>query len=437
MATINPIAAPTDYIGAMSSAQNPGSSMLDGLRNTAAIREMLKGRREEKAAAELQRQYSTDLQQALANPTAQNFAALQAKYPDQREAFKTAYDTLDKDQKDSEYLAGVQVFSAISSGKPEIAKQLLQERITAAQNSGKPTARLDAMAKSLEASPDLVRGQLGLVLSSIDPQKWSTTTVQNIDKSNIEVGEAESKALKAAVDAKYADSLAAKELALKGIQIDKLALDMNIAKQNASIAAMNAAASAAENPLKRQELELKVKKAKYDLDNATRTVATDLSNKASAADMLITSTEDLLSLATEAGTPIDKKTGLPYKFTDSWGRATGPISTKFPTFSEDTANIEEAIKPLQSQIVLSKAKELTGVLSDSDVALLSNSLASLSLRQSPERLYKNLQTIKRLTLQAREKLTAQGAPAIVGNANAPANAGAEDAYTQQYGGAQQ
>lgn len=436
MAEINPLGKPTDYLGAMGTAANPADSVLEGLKRGEAIRALMKGRREEKAAADLQRQYAVDLENALANPTAQNFAALQAKYPSQREAFKSSFETLDEDRKNSEYLAGVQVFNALSSGKTDVAKSLVQERIAAAKNAGQPTERLEAMAASLEGDPKVLRAQLGLVLSSVDGTRWNATTVANIDKANIEVGEAESKALKAAVDAKYADSLAAKELALKGYQMDKIAQEMSIARQNASIAAMNAAAAAAENPLKRRELELKIEKAKYDLDNATRTVATDLSNKASAADMLITSTEDLLSLATEAGTPIDKKTGLPYKFTNAWGAATGPISTKFPTFSEDTANIEEAIKPLQSQIVLSKAKELTGVLSDSDVALLSNSLASLSLRQSPERLWKNLQTIKRLTLQAREKLTAQGAPAIVGNAYSPASAGAEDAAVEKYGGTQ-
>lgn len=156
--------------------QNP---FQQGLQTGAALQELALKREAASSAEELRAQYATDLQATLANPTADKFAQLTLKYPQQREAFKQSWDTLDKVQQDNEFLVGAQAFNAINAGKIDVAKQLIDDQITAAANSGKPTVKFEAMRKTLEENPKLVQGQLGLILSTVNPDKWSKIATES------------------------------------------------------------------------------------------------------------------------------------------------------------------------------------------------------------------------------------------------------------------
>lgn len=160
-----------------------GQSLLQGLKIGAGIQEVQaatalnRQQLEEKQQAQaLQEQYARDLQATLQNPTAQGFAALTAKYPKQREAFDSSWKMLSDAQKESDFSAGTQAFNAIQSGRIDVAKKQLEERIVAMKNSGSDPSRLVQMRDALDRDPNLVAGQIGLVLSSIDPDRWSKTT---------------------------------------------------------------------------------------------------------------------------------------------------------------------------------------------------------------------------------------------------------------------
>lgn len=156
--------------------QNP---FQQGLQTGAALQELALKREAASSAEQLRAQYATDLQDTLANPTAEKFAQLTLKYPQQREAFKQSWDTLDKVQQDNEFLVGAQAFNAINSGKIDIAKKLIDDQIVAASNSGKPTTKFEAMRKTLDENPKLVQGQLGLILSTVNPDKWSKIATES------------------------------------------------------------------------------------------------------------------------------------------------------------------------------------------------------------------------------------------------------------------
>lgn len=156
--------------------QNP---FQQGLQTGATLQEVTLKREAADSAEQLRTQYAADLQDTLANPTADKFAQLTLKYPQQREAFKQSWDTLDKVQQDNEFLVGAQAFNAINAGKIDVAKQLIDDQITAAANSGKPTVKFEAMRKTLEENPKLVQGQLGLVLSTVNPDKWSKIATES------------------------------------------------------------------------------------------------------------------------------------------------------------------------------------------------------------------------------------------------------------------
>lgn len=173
---------PINYLG-MIPQPDIGQNLLQGLKIGAGIQELqaateLKQQQllEKQQAMALQEQYARDLQATLQNPTAQGFAALTAKYPKQREAFESSWKTLTDAQKESEFSAGTQAFNAIQSGRVDVAKAQLDQRIEAMKNAGQDPSKLVQMRDVLDQDPKLFAGQLGLVLSSIDPDKWAKTT---------------------------------------------------------------------------------------------------------------------------------------------------------------------------------------------------------------------------------------------------------------------
>lgn len=227
---------PINYLG-MIQQPDIGQSLLQGLRIGASIQEMqaataLKEQQlaEKQQAQALQEQYARDLQSTLQAPTAQGFAALTAKYPKQREAFEASWKMLTDEQKDADFSAGTQAFNAIQSGRPDVAKAQLDERIAAMKNAGRDTGKLVQMRDALDRDPKAVAGQIGLVLSSIDPDKWSKTTKtqQGIELHPLEVAEKRAGIQKTGADIANINSQISERAQRLGLDRDKLQTDVEM-----------------------------------------------------------------------------------------------------------------------------------------------------------------------------------------------------------------
>lgn len=381
---------PINYMGMLPQV-DLGQSLLSGLQAGSAFRQM----RDKRAAAEqakaLQAQYSSDLQSALSNPTPQSFAALTAKYPQQREAFKQSWDMLSKDQQDAEFGAGVKVYSALQNGRPDAALQVLDEQITAMENTGQDASDLQNIREQIRRDPKSAAGHVGLVLSSTDPDRWSkiSTEQRSAEQAPFELTEKQAKAQKAAVDARFAESMAVQDLAKKGWDITKIQNDIGISRQNSQIAAMTAGIKRETNDLKRQELQQKVQDAQLKRDGEVREKVAGVEAGRAAIDNMLNSADRILK--TPAGVI---------------SSAAGPISSKLPTLSSDTADLEELVTTLSSQAFMAQIPNLKGMgaLSNAEGEKLQASLQNLSLRQSPERLIENVQEAQRLMLKARASL---------------------------------
>lgn len=121
------------------------------------------------------KQYKLDLQSAMASPTPQNFASLALKYPQQREAVKQAWDGLSEGERKAEGDTMAQAYSALLAGKPEMAKQVVQNQIDARKNSGLDTSHYDSALTMLDGDPQKALGSLGFALSHInDPKTFAT-----------------------------------------------------------------------------------------------------------------------------------------------------------------------------------------------------------------------------------------------------------------------
>lgn len=377
----------------------------------------------QQAAQQKQQQYAADLQGYLDNPSARSASAMMAKYPEFQKSMSASFETFDKGQKEDIFKAGTQAYSALKSGRPDIAMGIIDERIKAAENSGQDTSDLVSLKQSVTNDPKAALAGLGLTMSAFNPDAWSkiASEQREAEKAPAELSLAQSKAGKAAVDAKFAESAAVQDLAKGGWEIQKLANDINISKLNSQIAAMNAATSREGNDLKKQELQLKVQEKIDARDAKVNEKAAEISSARATIDNMLNTADRVLQT--------DK---------DVIGSAAGPISSKLFTASQDTADFEELVNTLSSQAFMAQIPALKGMgaLSNAEGEKLQSSLQNLSLRQSPERLVENVKEAQRLIMKSRANLTSKyGVPDVTPDTPAaqpsPTNI---EALLQKYGG---
>ena len=409
------MAGPNDY-----TIQQPdiGGSLLGGI----AAGQKLGAQRN---AQEKHEQYAADLQTYLNNPSPQSAAAMTVKYPEQREAFKQSWDILGKDQQDSQFKSGVQVYSALQNKSPDVAKDILDKQIVAMDNSGQDSTPFKSIRDAIDRNPEGMAAQIGLTLSALEPEKWGKIAgeMRAAAKAPSELTESQAKAQKAAVDAKFAESAAVQDLAKGGWEISKLQNDIGISRQNAQIAAMNAATAREGNSLKREELQLKLQEKIDARDAKVNEKAAEVQSSRATIDNMLNTADRVLN------TPMSVI-----------GSAAGPISSRAPTLSQDTADFEELVNTLSSQAFMAQIPALKGMgaLSNAEGEKLQASLQNLSLRQSPERLVENVKEAQRLIMKSRATLSDKyGVPDVVpdtpSSAPSPSNI---DALLQKYGGAQ-
>ena len=91
------------------------------------------------------------------------------------------------------------------------------------------------------------------------------------------------------------------------------------------------------------------------------------------------------------------------------GSAAGPVSSRMPTLSQDTADFEALVETLGSQSFIAQIPNIKGMgaLSNAEGEKLQAALQNFSLRQSPERLLENVKEAQRLVMKARKNMTAR------------------------------
>lgn len=364
---------PIDYLGLMPQVDLLGS-IRGGLQIGSAFRDMQDKRATADRAQQLTEQYGIDLQNALKNPTAQGFAALVAKYPGQREAFKQSWDLLSQAEKDGDFNAGVQAYSAITSGRPEIAKSMLDSRIAALEGGGKDATQFKAMRDALEGDPKMVAGQLGLALSSVDPDRWSKIA-KEFRENELAPFEKQIKQSEAGV---------AEEKAILGLE--KTAEDIRASKENSRIKAMEAALGRETNELKRQELQIKIDEAKQARDTKVR-------ERDAEAESAVTGVDNTISLL--RGILGDEDTLRAAVGSSAW-RGALP-GTKARTM----AGKIEQLKNVTASINLDKLK---GAMSDKDIEFLKNMETNLDRYQNEDLFIGELNRVFGNLVNARERI---------------------------------
>lgn len=164
------------FEGALQGVQ-AGFQLSDAMDQAAARQQDLA---QKQYALEQQKQMQADLG-TLANnpnPTAKDFAAITTKYPTLAEHFKNTWSMMSQDQQQTRLGQVSQVLAALNAGKPDIAKQLLDEQAAAARNAGDEEGAKNAstMSQLVAMNPATAQTSVGLMLSSIlGPEKFTST----------------------------------------------------------------------------------------------------------------------------------------------------------------------------------------------------------------------------------------------------------------------
>lgn len=428
------MAQPFNY---MLNVPDPTQSVMGGVQNALNISNMMSQRNlaEQKAlelqtAREKQVQMDSDLGALSQNPTPSALASMMVKYPSLSENFKKTYDVLSSEQKDSRIKQASQVYAAMQAGKPEVAQQLLLEQAAAARNAGmeQDAKAAETVAELVKLNPATAETSTGLLLASaMGPDKFAETFTKlqgerrEAELQPSKLTESQAKAQKAAVEAKFAESGAALDLQKKGWDITKIQEDIKISKQNAGIAAMNAQIAREGNQIKREENQLKLRDMIDKRDEAVRTKAADLESARTNMDNMLNTADRILK------TPVGVV-----------GSAAGPVSSRMPTLSQDTADFEALVETLGSQSFMAQIPNIKGMgaLSNAEGEKLQAALQNFSLRQSPERLLENVREAQRLVMKARKNMTARsGLPETIPNTPDVRTSGGDiDALVRKYTG---
>lgn len=169
-----------DPINYIQNVQNPFNSVANGMMQGLQLGGAIQAQQEKQRQIELQKQMQLDLGQlaSKSNPTAQDFAQITTKYPQLAEHFKNTWTMLNQDQQQARLSQASQVYAALNAGKPEIARQLLDDQTAAYRNSGmdQDAKTTETLSKLIEMSPETAKTSTGLLLSSVlGPDKFATT----------------------------------------------------------------------------------------------------------------------------------------------------------------------------------------------------------------------------------------------------------------------
>lgn len=396
-----------DYMGMLPQV-DLGGRFLRGLQSAGALANLSQiGQQQEQArlARERQALYETEVADAMKNPTAERFAALTAKFPEQREAFKQSWDTLSEAQKRDDFGANTRALAALNSGRQDLAESIFTQRLEAKKASGADTSEDQMVLDIIKNNPKDAPGFLHYTMFNADPEKYAENVAKlggeqrAAEQAPADLAAKQAGAAKTAAEAKtaqvtaqYADSQAFADLQKKRWDVTKIVEDINIGREQNRIRAMEVAASKEGNALKREELQLKIDEAKRTRDEKIREVAATAEAGASNIDNMLNTIQRI-----KQNPALD----------DVVGSFEGRMPEAASMLDDRESDAIALINTLGSQAFLAKIPEMkgAGALSNAEGDKLQAALQNLGRAQSEKQFRASLDEASRLLTLGRENLS--------------------------------
>lgn len=129
-----------------------------------------------------QEQYSQEVASALESGDPRAISGLIARFPQFKDALKTQWDQMDTLKQRSEMREAAGMWSALNAGNTAAAIKQLEVRIAADRQAGRDTAAYEDQLELLKSgdskSVNVVKGQLGLFMASVVPEKFASVIEQ-------------------------------------------------------------------------------------------------------------------------------------------------------------------------------------------------------------------------------------------------------------------
>ncbi len=170
------------------------------------------------------------------NATATDFTQMMIKYPSLSKDLEKSWGLLNAQQKESEIGYGSQVLFALEGGQPDMAKNLINERITALRNSGREedAKKQEILLGVIDTNPDVAKVSTNLSLvAALGPEKYQDLRSKiegekravaeegrKAEKAPLELGKARAELIIKKAEAKFAPEKFGAELGLTQAQIE-------------------------------------------------------------------------------------------------------------------------------------------------------------------------------------------------------------------------
>lgn len=385
---------------------NPVQSSLQGFTGGLQLGMAVEDRK--RAVAQAQRdqlakeQMNRDLFNLSQNPSYEGYTQVMTKYPQLSENLKRAYDTMDSGKQQRTFSLASQAYAALSSQRPEIAKQVLDDAAIAYENSGnkQDAGVLRGYLKMIDTSPEAARTSIGMLMSSVNPDKFKDvySTLGGEQRANEmqPYDIAESKAKTAYTEAQTNDIPLAAEDRRTGVDNQGRKIEYD-------------------NQFNYDKLSQDQQQFYDGLDKTERIEAAKLRStkgetpeqkmkRLEQAESYSVAARNAASASTSAANLASDIAGIKDSTGGYWNRAMRNI----PGFSE--YDFAQKVETMKSQVFLSQIDQMRGLgaLTESEGAALKASIASLDLNQSPDIFQKNLTQIAK-TLSAAAKTASKKA----------------------------
>ena len=237
------MAQPFDYT--FKQQGDPFGSTMKGVETALGMATYAAKQKEALAAAALkenQLQQAQAMQGELAtlarnpNATATDFTQLMIKYPTLSTELEKSWGVLNAQQKENEIGYGSKVLFALEGGQPQIAKDLVQERVTALRNAGREdeAKKQEVLLGVIDTNPDVAKVSTNLSLvAALGPEKYQDLRTKietekrlaaeegrKVELQPFAVGKARAETIIKEAEAKFAPEKFGAELNLTNAQIE-------------------------------------------------------------------------------------------------------------------------------------------------------------------------------------------------------------------------
>lgn len=379
---------PINYSGSLIGlTQDPAQALLGGLKTGAAVGDLqFQAQQRQLQQQALQRQQA-DLSALMANPnpTAQDYANYTLRNPQAADATKQAFGLLDDARQKQTIGVASKVYSALQSGRADLADQILEAQEQAHTNGGNP-ADLEStkvLRELVKTDPKAATQMAGLFLSSAMGAKNFAGAYGTVAKEARENDNAPVAAQQAA--ANLADTQS--KTAARDTELGYKAQELDIKRDDTKIKALTAQLGKETNELRKQEIQSK-------LDDAKASREQKQTDKVAKYQGISAKVDDALdSIARIRVAP-----GLKGNF---------GVRGSIPNIpGTDVADAAAQIENLKGKAFMSAYEALKGggPITDIEGTKGTDAMASLSKSQSVESFLKNLDVMEKILKDNKERM---------------------------------